>query len=30
MATAPIYGLLAEFDDPTSLVRAARRTFEAG
>jgi ActD protein len=30
MATPPIYGLLAEFDDPTSLVRAARHTYEAG
>lgn len=27
---APIYGLMAEFDDPTSLVAAARRTQEAG
>jgi hypothetical protein len=26
----PIYGLMAEFDDPTSLVAAARRTQEAG
>jgi hypothetical protein len=25
-----IYGLLAEFDDPTSLVAAARRAYEAG
>jgi Protein of unknown function (DUF3341) len=30
MATAPIYGLLAEFDDPASLVRAARRAYESG
>jgi len=35
MATAPgaqpaIYGLMAEFDDPTSLVNAAKRTYEAG
>jgi len=26
----PIYGLMAEFDNPTSLVAAARRTREAG
>ena len=26
----PIYGLMAEFEDPTSLVAAARRTREAG
>jgi hypothetical protein len=26
----PIYGLLAEFEDPTALVAAARRTREAG
>ena len=25
-----IYGLMAEFDDPTSLVRAAKRTYAAG
>ena len=25
-----IYGLMAEFDDPTSLVAAAKRTYEAG
>ena len=34
MATAmlpdAIYGLMAEFDDPTSLVDAARRTYAAG
>ncbi len=31
MATKPaIYGLLAEFDNPTALVTAARRAFEAG
>jgi ActD protein len=29
-ANRPIYGLMAEFDDPTSLVAAARRTHEAG
>ena len=28
--TPSIYGLMAEFDDPTSLVAAARRTREAG
>ena len=28
--TPAIYGLMAEFDDPTSLVAAARRTQEAG
>ena len=28
--TPAIYGLMAEFDDPTSLVAAARRTREAG
>jgi ActD protein len=28
--TRPIYGLMAEFDDPTALVAAARRTREAG
>jgi hypothetical protein len=28
--TPPLYGLMAEFDDPTSLVAAARRTQEAG
>ncbi len=26
----PIYGLMAEFDSPTELVHAARRTYEAG
>jgi hypothetical protein len=26
----PIYGLMAEFDTPTELVHAARRTYEAG
>ena len=25
-----VYGLMAEFDDPTSLVAAAKRTYEAG
>jgi hypothetical protein len=25
-----VYGLMAEFDDPNALVRAARRTYEAG
>ena len=28
--TRPIYGLMAEFEDPTSLVQAARRTHQAG
>ena len=28
--TPAIYGLMAEFDDPTALVAAARRTHEAG
>lgn len=30
MATTAIYGLLAEFHDPTSLVEATRRTVESG
>ena len=29
-ANRPIYGLMAEFEDPTALVAAARRTREAG
>jgi hypothetical protein len=29
LPSAP-YGLMAEFDDPTALVRAAKRTYEAG
>ena len=28
--TPAIYGLMAEFDDPTALVAAAQRTYEAG
>ena len=28
--TTPIYGIMAEFDDPKALVLAARRTYEAG
>jgi len=30
MRPAAIYGLMAEFDDPTSLVAAAKRTYAAG
>jgi len=30
MKRTPIYGLMAEFDSPTDLVMAARRTHEAG
>ena len=30
MKRTPIYGLMAEFDTPTDLVHAARRTYEAG
>jgi hypothetical protein len=30
MADTPIYGLLAEFDDPGSLVKAAERTYQSG
>jgi len=30
MKTPAIYGLLAEFEDPTSLVSAAERTHHAG
>ena len=29
-AAPALYGLMAEFDDPTALVAAARRTYEAG
>lgn len=28
--TPPLYGVMAEFDNPTDLVTAARRTYEAG
>jgi hypothetical protein len=30
LQTPAIYGLMAEFDDPTSLVAAAKRTYAAG
>lgn len=30
MTQRPIYGILAEFDSPTELVEAARRTYKAG
>ena len=30
MKPTPIYGILAEFDSPTDLVGAARRTYDAG
>lgn len=30
MKRTPVYGLMAEFDTPTDLVHAARRTHEAG
>ena len=30
MKRTPIYGMMAEFDSPSDLVAAARRTFEAG
>jgi len=30
MKQRPIYGILAEFDSPTDLVGAARRTYDAG
>jgi hypothetical protein len=30
MKRTPIYGLMAEFDTPTDLVHAARRTYDAG
>ena len=29
-AKHPLYGLMAEFDNPTDLVAAARRTYEEG
>ena len=29
-ATVPLYGVMAEFDNPSELVAAARRTYEAG
>jgi hypothetical protein len=29
-ARPPLYGVMAEFDDPTSLVEATRRTYDAG
>ena len=30
MTEAPLYGLMAEFDNPTDLMRAARATYAAG
>ncbi|MGA9980142.1 MAG: DUF3341 domain-containing protein [Candidatus Sulfotelmatobacter sp.] len=30
MKRDPIYGMMAEFDSPTALVEAARRTYQAG
>ena len=30
MTTAPLYGLMAEFDGPNELVRAAKQTYAAG
>ncbi len=30
MSTAPIYGLMAEFDNPTDLVHAAKAAYDAG
>lgn len=30
MTEAPLYGLMAEFDNPDALMRAARATYEAG
>ena len=30
MKRNPIYGMMAEFDSPTSLVEAARNTYQAG
>jgi hypothetical protein len=30
MKHPPLYGIMAEFDNPTDLVAAARRTYEAG
>ena len=30
MKRDPIYGMMAEFDSPTSLVEAARSTYQAG
>jgi Protein of unknown function (DUF3341) len=30
MRSTPIYGLMAEFDSPTELVVAARKTYAAG
>ncbi len=29
-ARPALYGVMAEFDDPTALVEAARRTYDAG
>jgi Alternative complex III, ActD subunit len=30
MKRTPIYGLMAEFDNPSDVVAAARKTYEAG
>ncbi len=30
MIEAPLYGVMAEFDNPTDLMKAARATYAAG